>query len=389
MTTIAYFAIFTIEIPLRFSVSHTLAQRRTARNILVQAVSEEGLSGWGECCPRPYVTGETLETARTDLEKVILPPMIGVRFADLREAAEALASMLPDLPRNRQAAFCAAELAVLDLVGKAFDISAGEVIGPIVHRTVRYSGIIAASDSAHVHRHAALIRLFGLHDVKVKVQRSRDQNVKILNTARRVLGNHVNLRIDANGAWSADEAIRQIERLSHFDLTAVEQPVAADDFEGMKYVTKAGLLPVVADESLCSVQDAEALIDQHAADILNLRVSKCGGLINTMRIYRKASRARRPCQLGAQVGETAILSAAGRHIATRCPALRWYEGSYGRLLLKHDIAHPDITLALGGRGRPIDRPGLGVEPDMRRITRYAVNVTQVFSGAATGAQKGP
>jgi len=388
MMKIVRFVVYTVEIPMRFSVSHALADRKTASNLLVQAVGENGLAGWGESCPRPYVTGETIDAAKRDLAGSILPLMVGARFSDLEEAAEALTSMLPDLQRGRQAAFCAAELAVLDLAGKTFGLSAGEVVGPIARRRVRYSAVIAASDCAKVAKYAALIRLFGFRDVKVKVWRSLERNLELLETARRVLGDAVDVRIDANGAWSADEAIRQLERLSQFNLAAVEQPVGADDLEGMKAVTAARLLPVVADESLCSMHDAETLIEQQAADVFNLRVSKCAGLINTMRIYRKASRAGLACQLGAQVGETAILSAAGRHIATRCPSIRWCEGSYGRLLLKHNIARPGMTLGRGGWARAVDRPGLGVEPDVRRITRYATGAIEVCSNAIVETEKG-
>lgn len=344
----------------------------------MQAVGEDGRAGWGESCPRSYVTGETIETAKTALLCSILPPMINTVSSNMHETVEFLTSELAGLERSRQAAFCAAELAVLDLAGKTFGLSAGTVAGPIARRRVRYGAVIAASSCAQVRKYAALIRLFRFREVKVKVHKSLEQNVKLLETARRFLGRTVVIRIDANGAWSADEAVRQLKQLSRYRLAAVEQPVSAEDIQGMQQVTAAGLLPVVADESLCSVHDAETLIERRAANIFNLRVSKCGGLINTMRIYRKAALAGLGCHVGAQVGETALLSAAGRHLATRCPSILWCEGSYGLLLLKHDIARPGITVGVGGRARAVDRPGIGVAPDMRRIARSVTDVTEVY-----------
>ena len=157
MMKISGFKIYTLEIPMRFSVSHTLAERKTARNIFVCAVGDNGLLGWGESCPRPYVTGETIDTVKNALLNDILPPMIGGSFLSMEELTEALTSMLENLERNCQAAVCAAELAVLDLAGKTFGTSVGEVIGPIAHRKVRYSGVIAAADPVKVRKYAWLM----------------------------------------------------------------------------------------------------------------------------------------------------------------------------------------------------------------------------------------
>ncbi len=377
MMKIVRFKVYTVEIPIRFAVSHMLAKRKVARNILVCVIGDNNLAGWGESCPRPYVTGESIDTAKRNLLNDILPPMIGSSFSDLCELIEVLTSMLDGLDRNRQAAFCAAELAVLDLAGKTFGTSVGTVIGPIVHRKIRYSGVIATSDPVKARKHALLMRLFGFWEIKVKVQQSREANLQLLEIIRTVLGPKVSIRIDANCAWSGDEAIRQIEAMSKFKLAGVEQPVPADDYEGMRQVTAAKLVPVVADESLCSLNDAEKLIEQKGCDIFNIRVSKCGGLINSLAIHRKAIDAGLACQLGAQVGETAVLSAAGRHIATRCRAIKWFEGSYGRLLLKQDIAKQDTTIGFGGWAKSLNQPGLGVEPIQKYINKYKVDLVEI------------
>lgn len=370
---IVRFDVYTIEIPMRIAVSHSLAERKVARNILVCAWGGNGLVGWGECCPRRYVTGETIETVKENLLSKILPSMIGSSFSDMGDLKGALLSMLDALQRNQHAAFCAAELAVLDLAGKNFALNAGSVIGPILQPKVRYSGVIATADLAKVRRYAVLMRLFGFKEVKVKVGESLEKNLRLLQTARSVLGRKVGIRIDANCAWSADDAIRQLEAMRRFQLAGVEQPVSGNDYEGMRQVTAAKLVPVVADESLCSLSDAEKLIQEKGCDVFNVRVSKCGGLINSAKIYRKAIDAGIECQLGAQVGETAILSAAGRQLATRCSSIKWCEGSYGRILLKKDIARPDMTIGYGGCARALKCTGLGVEPVAKLINRYKVD----------------
>ena len=367
---ITSFDIVTIAIPMRVSVEHALARRHTARNVLVAVRDESALTGWGECCPRPYVTGETVESAESDLQNVILPALLGQSFDSLDGTAESLLETLDGLRRNQQAAFCAAELAVLDLAGKAFGRSAGDWLGPVVAPTVHYSGVIAAKEPQGVAQQAGLARKFGVRDVKVKVGPSLEANLEVLATARTALGEDVNLRIDANCAWSGGEAIRQLEAMAEFRLVGVEQPVPADDLEGMKAVTASGLVPVVADESLCTLADARMLIEEAACNVFNVRISKCGGMINAGRIHQLAADAELPCQLGAQVGETGILSAAGRHFVTRREGVIWAEGSYGKLLLEEDITEPDVTVGPRGAAPALEAPGLGVVPVAERLEKY-------------------
>jgi len=364
------FEIITVDIPMRQSVRHALAERNVARNILVAAHDEAGNVGWGECCPRPYVTGETIDSVKQDLTNTILPQLLGRELDSFEQTTSVLVPLLDSMARNQQAAFCAAELAVLDLAGNCFETSAGMILGPVQTPQARYSGVIATDDIEAVKQNAAFMAKFGVGDVKVKVGASLESNLEILTTARAILGDRVTLRIDANCAWSGAETIRQLTAMQAFSLTGVEQPVPGDDIEGMRTVTAAKLMPVVADESLASLEDARTLIREQACDIFNVRISKCGGLINAGRIDRLAREAGLACQLGAQVGEAGILSAAGRHYATRSQGVRWCEGSYGQLLLEEDITEPDVTVGPGGVAPALEASGIGVTPVPERLQRY-------------------
>ena len=367
---ITRFDIITVDIPMRQAVRHALAERSVARNILVAAHDDNGNTGWGECCPRPYVTGETIDSVSRDLTGTILPELLGRELESFDQSSALLVPLLDTMARNQQAAFCAAELAVLDLAGKAFSSSAGLVLGAVQAPQVRYSGVIATDDIGSVKQNAAFMAKFGVVDVKVKVGAALASNLEILATARAILGDAVTLRIDANCAWTADEALRQLEAMQPFALTGVEQPVPGEDIEGMRAVTAAQLVPVVADESLCSLDDARTLIREQACDVFNVRISKCGGLINAGRIDQLARDAGLACQLGAQVGEAGLLSAAGRHYATRSRGVRWCEGSYGKLLLEEDITEPDITVGPGGVAAALENAGIGVTPVAERLRRY-------------------
>ena len=362
-----------VEIPMRFSVSHTLATRKTARNLILRLTTEEGEVGWGECCPRDYVTGETIESCVRDISETFVPDIAGQEFQSFNELSECLEGILKPLGRDRQAAFCAVELALLDLAGKTFGHSAGVVVGPLCHETVKYSGVIATDDPAKVSKYAQMMKLFQVDAVKVKTGGDLETNVSLLKTAREILGADVSLRIDANAAWDADEAIRQLKILAQYHLQGVEQPVRADDIDGMRTVTAARVVPVVADESLCSFEDAQNLGENSGCDIFNLRISKCGGLLNSKRIYELAHDHGLRCQMGAQVGEFSILSAAGRQFATRAPDLIWLEGSYGTILLEDDIADPVISVGPMSTASALTGDGLGVNVLQEKVDAFATS----------------
>jgi muconate cycloisomerase len=367
---ISRFEVLVVEIPMRIAVKHALAERETARNVIVAARDDGGAVGWGESCPRSYVTGETIESVQRTLPAEFFPRLQGRSFESFDDVAAELGRILDGIGAREQAAFCGVELAVLDLAGKLFGVSAGSVLGSVRSPEVRYSGVIATEDPGAAERYARFMHEFETGAVKVKLGASLDENRKLLEIARRILGDDVSLRVDANCAWSADEAIHQLESLAEFRLDGVEQPVPAEDLAGMSAVTAAGLVPVVADESLCSIRDAEELIRERGCNVFNVRISKNGGLINAGRLHDLAEQAGLRCQLGAQVGETGILSAAGRHFATRREGLLWFEGSYGELLLETDITEPSVTVGRGGCAPALTTPGLGVEPLPAQLERF-------------------
>src|SRR5207253_4685063 len=125
------------------------------------------------------------------------------------------------------------------------------------------------------------------------------------------------------------------------------------------------------DESLCSLIDAERASAQASCDLFNVRLSKCGGFIPSLRLAQFAKQRGLGYQLGCQVGETAILSAAGRHFAAGVRDIRYLEGSYDRHLVKEALGTRDLTFGWGGWARALAGPGLGVEVGSAALERVA------------------
>ena len=136
-------------------------------------------------------------------------------------------------------------------------------------------------------------------------------------------------------------------------------------------------VPVMLDESLCGYPDALAAVKETTADLFNVRLSKCGGILPTLRIIGLAQRSGLGLQLGCHPGETAILSAAGRHVASRVAGLSWVEGSYDGHILKSNVTHEDITFGFGGWAPPLKGPGLGIQVDPRALESMVTQRSEI------------
>jgi len=152
----------------------------------------------------------------------------------------------------------------------------------------------------------------------------------------------------------------------------VEQPVAKDNLEGFRIVTQYADMAVIADESVCSLEDAEKFISRRACDAFNIRLSKCGGFFASLAVAELARRGRLRCQVGCQVGETGILSAAGRHLAGWLEDVLYLEGSFGTWVLQEDIVEEDIRFGRSGQALPLEGPGLGVRVCRERVRKYSI-----------------
>jgi muconate cycloisomerase len=205
--------------------------------------------------------------------------------------------------------------------------------------------------------------------VKIKVGNKRD--TEVLSLAREILGHKVEIRVDANGAWSFEEAKERISAMMAYGISAVEQPVPKEDILGLGRLSEQVEIPIIADESLCLERDAKKLASLDACQIFNLRLSKCGGILAAIRLYEIGRNKAIAAQLGCQVGETGILSAAGRQLAANRKFL-YLEGSYSSYLLKDDIVIEPVEFGPGGVAQLLAGHGLGVSVNEEKLQRLAV-----------------
>ncbi|MCS6851334.1 MAG: dipeptide epimerase, partial [Gemmataceae bacterium] len=196
--------------------------------------------------------------------------------------------------------------------------------------------------------------------------------VRRLRIIRRCVGRSVDIRVDANEAWTPTEAVERIRALQPFGISAVEQPVPHEFLGALPEIRRLVCVPIMLDESLCSRLDAEDAIARGTCDLFNIRLSKCGGFIPSLRLAQLARQHGRGYQLGCQIGETALLSAAGRHFAASVAGLRAVEGSYDRHLVCEPLGTRDLTFGWGGWAPALSGPGLGVSVNSEALRRVLI-----------------
>ena len=361
--------LYLLQIQLCMPIKHYLAERTHSENLVVKVVTDSGVVGFGEGIARQYVTGEVMESSLRFLQDHLIPELNGFHPSEPPDLIEALAELLSEDNRAQAPAACfALELAILDAAGKTWSQSVAQMLGggdqPLI-----YSAVIPMMSYPSFHRLLHLIRDMEMSFVKIKVGNERD--TEVLSLAREILGHEVDLRVDANGAWSSEEAGKRIAAMMAYGISAVEQPVPKEDILGLKRVSEQVEIPVIVDESLCLERDAKKLVSLDACQVFNLRLSKCGGILAANRLYEIGRKKAIAAQLGCQVGETGILSAAGRQLAATRKLL-YLEGSYSSYLLKDDIVNEPVEFGPGGVAQPLAGHGLGVSVNEETLQRLAV-----------------
>lgn len=363
---IASIDILPLRIPFNQAFAHSTMRRAHSDAIVVRVHGADGMVGYGEALPRPYVTGEDVEGIVNALRTELAPQAMALTLDSGAAAVPQIEDFVRGWASSRaqgtdvvawNATVCALELALLDWAFKRSGESIMSWLAP-ARESVDYTGVIDATDARTA---AEMARRYGqarMTSVKVKVGVD-DDNAR-LKAVRDAVGDDVEIRVDANGVWTASEAIEALNALRPYGIVAVEQPVAATDLDGMRQVRQEANLRVIADESLITEGNAADLIREGACDVFNIRVSKCGGLIASARIARMAIDAGIGVQVGAQVGETSLLSAAGRILAAHAATVDYVEGSFGTHLLSEDIAVEPAMFGHAGRGELLPGPGLGV-----------------------------
>jgi len=374
-----------VSVPLRRRVQHASFAREESENIVVVCELDDGTRGYGEGVPRTYVTGEDATQSLALLTQIPWKRMLAE--ADCSSFAEVVFWLdgrpWPGIAQDMRQCFghaarCALELAILDAYGRAFAEPLSAVTryaSPRLYAPraqVQYSGAITSSRGIKAATLAWAMRWYGFAHLKVKVGIAGQDDRQRLRWVRAGAGPHMDIRVDANEAWDEHEAVEKIRQLLPYRISVVEQPLPHRSAAALATLRRRVPVAIMLDESLCSLADAEQAVRGQWCDFFNIRLSKCGGFIPSLKLVAFAAEHGIRCQLGCQVGETALLSAAGRHFASSVAGLVYCEGSYDRRLLAQNLSEQDITFGRGGWAPALTGPGLGISVAEDALDRLTV-----------------
>jgi muconate cycloisomerase len=375
------FSVFPLSIPLRRTRIASSCPTEAVRPVVVAVELTNGTVGYGETLPEAEVTGETVETVVDAVKNVFVPFLTEFHPPSFPAALEAIES-LPWRDAGDgliPAARAAVELALLDATMRRFRRDIDAVVqwmglpgfgSPGSLRDVRYSGVLAADGLGATLRTVRRMYWRGLRHFKLEVgfPGDRQRVERVAGYLRRAIAKgRADLRVDVCGRWSKDQAIDWLKDAAHLPIAAVEQPLPKGAEEDLPVLADLFDVPLMHDESLVTIDDGHRLIELGVADGFNIRISKCGGLLPSLRLAALARRGNTRVQLGFAPGETSILSAAGLRFLEVCPTVTWAEGCLGRLLLKRDVLAKGLRLRYGGRPPQLKDRGLGVEVDGDRL----------------------
>jgi L-alanine-DL-glutamate epimerase-like enolase superfamily enzyme len=336
----------TLQIPFKVGFRHSSAAREETSSVWVEAVTRAGSRGLGESCPRPYVTGETIETAQR---------FFSHHQADIRERVTGLASLrdwmdahVSDIDAN-PAAWCAIELALLDAFARDAGAAVEQFLSlPPLAGRFRYTAVLGDAPAPAFRASAEQYRQYGFRDFKVKLSGDVERDSQKL----AVLSNWpepVCVRADANNFWqTADDAIAALRMLNR-TFYAIEEPIEAGRYAELARVSAALGCPIVLDESVRRATELAELPGAPQGWIVNVRVSKMGGLLRSLAVVDAARSASIGVIVGAQVGETSLLTRAALPVARAAGGqLVAQEGAFGTFLLERDICSPTLAFGAGG-----------------------------------------
>lgn len=337
--------------------------------VLVRLHTDEGLVGLGEVSCTPIWSGEDQVTAIHCIEHYLAPQLLG---ADPTEVERLSARMARVLAGN---VFTKAglEMALWDLVGKAAGLPLYRIFGGPVRDFVPTKFSVSGLEPPKAAAIAAWAVEQGFTAMKVKVGIEPEQDVARVRAVREAVGPDVRLGVDANGGWSPRVAVQTIRRLCEFGISFAEQPVAPLDVAWLADVRRQVPVPIMADESLYTLQDAMALARAGAADVLSIYIGKGGGIGPGRKVAALAEAAGLVCTVGSNL-ELGVASAAMIHLAMASPGIDAESfpcDVLGPFFYEGDVLADPLPISAGS-ARPHERPGLGVELDEALVARYRV-----------------
>jgi len=341
----------------------------TGQFVIVEVHTDSGIVGYGEapCTVTVGFYGETLESTVGAIRNHIAPKLLGEDPLNIRRITS-----LANIAHGRAVlAKTGIDLAIYDVAGKALRLPVSTLLGGMQREIVPAASEIGISKADEMVREAQRLVEIGFKVIKIKAGRNFEEEVRGVRAVRQALGSDVELRVDPNAGWTRLETLKALKAFARDEVAYVEQPLPSWDLEGHAWLRKATGVPIMLDESVWTPQDVIKVAKAKAADIINIKITKAGGLKNSIDIYTTARAVGIPCMIGTEL-ESSVAFAGKLQIASALEnlpfACEFTELAFQRMVLKEPIKLDNGYLKVP------TSPGLGFVPDMPIVEKNVVPV---------------
>ncbi|MBU0988172.1 MAG: hypothetical protein KKH68_13070 [Proteobacteria bacterium] len=369
--------VYPISLPFSDEFSHSLRKRFSANNIIVEILAEnKTIRGYGEGAPRSYVTGESQASAIDAVYRFTRQDNFPWKLNTVTQIWDFVDRLSGGKAYN--AAICAVETALLDALGKSENKSVIEYFHKDFYTdTVYYRATFPLTNKKRILEICRLCKKLKINKLRIKVGKDYIQNKETLEAVSAVFGDDYDLRADINGSWNPEIAANHIPLFNKYRVKILEQPLRPGDpylAEFAELMQSHGVI-LMADESACSLRDVKRVFREGHYKMINVRLSKCGGFRNSFKIIDYLRQKGIRFQIGCHLGESGILSAAGRVLCLLCRDAAYCDGSYDEFILKQNVTTEDVSFGPEGKAGPLGGPGLGVEVNLQSLVRLSRNGT--------------
>ncbi len=353
--------IFSLKIPLHSPFKIATGESSFYEGCLVKLTTDIGIIGWGEASPSQRITGETMDDVLNGLKR-IRDPLLG---RDPLEA-EALWELIEGELEGHSSTKAAVDIALFDILGKRTNLKVKNLLGG--HKnSIETSITIGIKGIPETLKEAGELIREGTKVLKLKIGLNPDEDLEKVRKIRE-LDENVRLRVDANQGYTPEKAISVLREMEPYGIEFCEQPVAEGDLEGMKRVKDEVEMPIMADESVKSLQDAQRVARLGACSLVNLKLMKMGGMRKCAKISSLLEGSGIGCMVGCMV-ETKVGVTAGTHLALALANVK-YADLDSHLYLTSDPTRGGIRTS-EGVNILLGTMGLGIEVGEKELEEYA------------------
>ncbi|GGH73776.1 o-succinylbenzoate synthase [Pullulanibacillus pueri] len=347
---------YRLSVPLSKPFKTALRTVYTAETVVVKLVCDNGYVGWGEAPPTVVITGDSMSSIDSAIQEVIKPLLIGRSLLN----SEALFYDLEKALVHNVSAKAAVDMAIYDCLAQNAEMPLYQYLGGY-QSEVATDFTVSVNEPEEMGEDAVRYVNEGFSVLKVKVGKDHiKKDIERIKEIRARVGQDIRIRLDANQGWEVKEAVSAIRKIEDMglDIELVEQPVTALDIVGLKQVTEAVETPIMADESVFSPLQAFEVLKLRAADMINIKLMKAGGIYNAQKINHLAEVCGVKCMVGSMI-ETKLGITAAAHFAASKKNIVSYDFD-APLMLSRDPIQGGVVYE-GHRIKMPGAPGLGIQ----------------------------